>query len=657
MAGRRQGKTASTATATAIAKSMKRERGQSLRRWDRNRNICSTTAFLVCIATLQSLRTIEYGESYVLAPPPLTIASTTRHGQNALHASLGRPHSVASVLGSTKHDSEPLAFSPEAEKASTAQKSKKQQSDFKDQYKILNHDLLTREEEYDLGCKIRKSVTVKNEIAALLNRKKVEEENHRQQAERRREEEAERRRNQRTQAGAMDSDDEFEVSSLFDDDLSMEEELEELLITKGLNTKTGSGFNTRSRLRNSIEDLYGDFDEDEEAMMNEMGMGIYGIDSYTDYESASDDLAIVNSYDSDYALESDYDGLPGNSEASASSQLGDTLNTIQMLTEREIKDELGVDGGRKELTKILIQGAVAKQQMIKSNVRLVTSIAKKWMSSSKGSGLSERSNDNKAKLTKTLGDWSTPAMDEVVQQGIVGLAIAAERFEPERQFKFSTYATYYITNEVRQVFQSATTQCLYVPPYFYNIKNKYQKIVKDHYRNTAADPEQALSLDRIAGMLDLKPDRLRFILKSTRPLVQLDAPIGGLMQSAGKAGAGDDSVGDPIINTIAGDEPSPEYLVEKSLLRLCIDNAMHENLEPIERDIVSLRHGLNDGTPRTIKEVIESLDGMLSIGDIRSLESRAYKKLRFKHSIHNRRLRDFAEDFMGISPELLETAY
>ena len=192
--------------------------------------------------------------------------------------------------------------------------------------------------------------------------------------------------------------------------------------------------------------------------------------------------------------------------------------------------------------------------MIKSNVRLVTSIAKKWMGSSKGSGLSERNSDNAKKISNSiaLGDWSTPSMDEVIQQGIVGLAIAAERFEPERKFKFSTYATYYITNEVRQVFQSATTQCLYVPPYFYNIKNKYEKIVKDHYRNTVADPNQILSLERIARMLDLQPDRLRFILKSTRSLVQLDAPISGSMPaSPGKAGSGNDSDSEPVINTLA----------------------------------------------------------------------------------------------------------
>lgn len=639
---------------------MKSKRGRSRRRWDRNSDICWTTAFLVCFATLQSFHTIEYGESYVISPPPTTSASTTRYGHNALHKSLRRPRSIANVLHTKNQDKEPFTFTLGATKSSNAENSKGQPRNANVSYKLMDHDLLTKEEEYDLGCKIRKSVDIKNGINALITRRKFEQEQRRKQNEQRREKEARRQRKRREEAEKRASNNVFEVSSLFDDDLSMEEELEELLTTKGLNAKTGSGSDSRSRLRTTIEDLYGDFDDDEEAMMDEMGIGIYGIDNYNEQESFSDDLAIVDSFDYGYGHEGENNGFSGLSQTLISSQLGDTLDTIRTLTEREIQDELGVEGGRKELSKILIQGSLAKQQMIKSNVRLVTSIAKKWMGSSKGSGLSERNSDNAKKISNSiaLGDWSTPSMDEVIQQGIVGLAIAAERFEPERKFKFSTYATYYITNEVRQVFQSATTQCLYVPPYFYNIKNKYEKIVKDHYRNTVADPNQILSLERIAGMLDLQPERLRFILKSTRSLVQLDAPISGSMPaSPGKAGSGNDSDSEPVINTLASDEPSPEALVEKSLLRQCIENALAEELLPLERDIVVLRHGLNDGKSRTIKEVMESCGGMLSIGDIRSVESRAYKKLRFKHSVHNRRLREFAEDYMGISPELLETAY
>ena len=102
---------------------------------------------------------------------------------------------------------------------------------------------------------------------------------------------------------------------------------------------------------------------------------------------------------------------------------------------------------------------------------------------------------------------------------------------------------------------------------------------------------------------------------------------------------------------------SPQAVVEQSLLRQCLENALAAELLPLERDIVRLRHGLDDGKSRTVKEVMESCGGMLSIGDIRTVESRAYKKLRFKHSVHNLRLREFAEEFMGVAPEMLETAH
>ena len=97
--------------------------------------------------------------------------------------------------------------------------------------------------------------------------------------------------------------------------------------------------------------------------------------------------------------------------------------------------------------------------------------------------------------------------------------------------------------------------------------------------------------------------------------------------------------------------------MEQSLLRQCLENALAAELLPLERDVVRLRHGLDDGKSRTVKEVMESCGGMLTLGDIRTVESRAYRKLRFKESVHNARLREFAAEYIGIAPELLETAH
>jgi DNA-directed RNA polymerase sigma subunit (sigma70/sigma32) len=551
---------------------MKRQRNQH-----RHGEICWTTALLVCMATLQSIHTIEYGESFVFVTPPSTSASTSMHKDK--HTAVYKQHkartpsipSFATSLGAKRMD-EPWSLTASSSSKNQRRngnsiKSRSRSFPTKEgvSYQLMDHKLLTKDEEYVLGVKIRNFIDTKKLIDGMISRKKMEREQRSLENLKRREKEVTDRRTRREQASQNAVDDKQYEELRYDDDdeggdLSMEEELEEFLVTKGINTKFNRKSNSQSGFRNSIEDLYGSFEdeEDEEAMMQELGMAIYGIDTYSNDDSFNDDLAVVDDsldYNSYGSRDSgDNDGVPALPGTSSSSQLGNTLDDIRSLTDREIMEELGIEGGREELAQIMIQGALAKQHLIKSNVRLVTSIARKWMGTSKGSGNAEQNVDNEKRLSRSesMGDWSTPSMDEVIQQGIVGLALAAERFEPDRKFKFSTYATYYITNEVRNIFQSATTQCLYVPPYFYTIKNKYQKIVREHYRKTAGDPNQSLSMANIAEMLQLKQERLQFILKSTQSLVQLDAPIGGGMALPGKAGGNDggDS-NDPIVNSMA----------------------------------------------------------------------------------------------------------
>jgi DNA-directed RNA polymerase sigma subunit (sigma70/sigma32) len=550
------------------------------------------------------MATLQYGDAFVFVTPPSTTATTSllRNDNDKPHAAMykykhkppqqlkARTPSIPSFATSTtsttlaaaKRQDEPWSLT--ASSASKNQrrtgntiKSRSRTFPAKEgvSYQLMDHELLTKDEEYVLGVKIRNFIDTKKIIDEMMGRKKKEREQRRLENLKRREKEATDRRTRRELQATRNALDEKQYEELRYDndnddndvevevegsDLSMEEELEEFLVTKGINTKFNRRSNSQSGFRNSIEYLYGSFEdeEDEEAMMQELGMAIYGIDTYSNDDGFNDDLAVVD--DSlEYATNSyggrdsgDNDVVPGT--AASTSQLGNTLDDIRSLTEREITEELGIEGGREELAQIMIQGALAKQHLIKSNVRLVTSIAKKWMGTSKGSGNAEQNSDNEKRLSRgeSMGDWSTPSMDEVIQQGIVGLALAAERFEPDRKFKFSTYATYYITNEVRNTFQSATTQCLYVPPYFYTIKNKYQKIVREHYRKTAGDPSQSLSMANIAEILQLKQERLQFILKSTQSLVQLDAPMGGSMTFAGKAGGNDggDS-SDPIVNSMA----------------------------------------------------------------------------------------------------------
>jgi DNA-directed RNA polymerase sigma subunit (sigma70/sigma32) len=95
-------------------------------------------------------------------------------------------------------------------------------------------------------------------------------------------------------------------------------------------------------------------------------------------------------------------------------------------------------------------------------------------------------------------------------------------------------------------------------------------------------------------------------------------------------------------------EPTPEAVVERSLLRQCLENALAIELSPHERDVIRLRHGLDDGVSRTLREVLESCGGTLTPADIRRAEYRAYNKLRMPRSVHNQRLMGFAHELSSL---------
>ncbi len=518
---------------------MKRQRSQR-----RHGEIGWTTALIVCIATLQSIHTVEYGDSFVLPTPPTTA------NNNALYKSRASctvptflwARSRTKSLSFDLTESGTIASENRAKKGT--KKSKYNELDPGDGgYKfIMDHKILTMKEEYELGVKIRNYMDTKEKIEKIVSERHFAD--RMQSIEERREKEVEKRNKRKNKTRKKSAEQAlYEASSLYEndaDELSIEEEF---MMIKGQQYRP----EPEPEVRRSIEELYGYYDDDEEEeMMEEMGMAVYGIDAYADEESLSDEFSDVDSPEYNYGSNQNDFSISGNDD---SAQLSSTLESIRLLTERDIQEELGIEGGRTALAKVMIDGALAKQELIKSNVRLVKSIAQKWMGTSKGSGLAVKNADRERNRSRQGGDWTTPAMDEVIAQGIYGLAIAAERFEPERKFKFSTYATYYITNEVRKVFQRATTQCLYVPPYFYLIRSKYEKIVRENYSSSFGS-KQNLSMKEIAGMLDLKTDRLEFILKSTKPLVELDASAGSFTQ-AGKAG-GNDAVDNrvPLLNAL-----------------------------------------------------------------------------------------------------------
>ena len=201
-----------------------------------------------------------------------------------------------------------------------------------------------------------------------------------------------------------------------------------------------------------------------------------------------------------------------------------------ILSDVDIKTKLGLSGGREEVSRILIEGAMARDKLIRSNVRLVLGIARKWCQNV------QYTTTNANDLAKLyIGTWARPSLDEAFQEGIIGLATAADRFDYTRKLKFGTYATYWITNSIRNCFEKATTGCLRVPNNYYRIRQHYHKLVKKHYDTSGG---KRLDIDVAASDLGLDAKRLGLILRTTEPLVSLDSkvPNGLSPTQSGKGG-------------------------------------------------------------------------------------------------------------------------
>lgn len=319
----------------------------------------------------------------------------------------------------------------------------------------------------------------------------------------------------------------------------------------------------------------------------------------------------------------------------------DTLDD-SMLTDDDIKYGLDLAGGRDELRRILIEGALARDQLIRCNVKLVVSIAKKWARNTARMTFS----DGGHKLAAIYAGSSTrPSLDEAIQEGIVGLARAADLYDAKREFRFSTYATYWITNQVRICFQQASTGCLRIPAPYHDIKTRYKKIIRRCVEtNTPVPPE-----DELAHQVGVTLNRMRKALHHTRPLISLDAPLYSGMGASRGSNAGGDGVGDRqvlVSDLLQCEERNPDEQVELSLLRQCLENAMASELSPHERDVIRLRLGLDDGVARSAREVVDVCGGCISVAEVRNAEKRAYRKMASPFAVHTRQLLSYL-DFAG----------
>ncbi|MEU9730362.1 RNA polymerase sigma factor [Streptomyces sp. NPDC048002] len=236
-----------------------------------------------------------------------------------------------------------------------------------------------------------------------------------------------------------------------------------------------------------------------------------------------------------------------------------------------------------DLDRLVVMGRMAKRRLIEANLRLVVSVAKRYV----GRGLT---------------------MLDLVQEGNLGLIRAVEKFDYARGYKFSTYATWWIRQAMsRALADQART--IRVPVHVVELINRVVRVQRRMLQERGYEPTP----EEVADHLDLLPERVSEVLRLAQEPVSLHAPVGE---------EDDVALGDLIED---GDAASPVESAAFLLLREHLE-AVLSTLGERERKVVQLRYGLADGRPRTLEEIGRIFG--VTRERIRQIESKTLNKLR-----------------------------